>query len=249
MALRREAGLPFVAAPVPGTAGQAVRPVDARYAVAVFRFVDGRPGRFGAVLPARERAARVDLLAALHQSTRAARRAAVSRIELPRRAELEALLAGRPGPWRSGPFAEAGPGPAGPVPAAGHRPAGRLRPAGRGGPARPGRSSPTANRIRATCCGPARTGSWSTGTRPGSGRRNGTCGWWPARTAGSWPGTPGPTGRPVDPELLEFYRLRWALDDLSAFAARLRGPHRRTADAERAWRNLQLTIRLLARLG
>ena len=107
VALRGQAGLRFVAAPVPGTAGQAVRPVDGRYAVAVFRFVDGRPGRFGAVLAARERAARVDLLAALHQSTAAARQAAVSQVELPRRAELQALLDGRPGPWRSGPFAEA----------------------------------------------------------------------------------------------------------------------------------------------
>ena len=69
VALRRDAGLPFVAAPVPGAGGQTVRPVDARYAVAVFPFLPGRAGRFGAVLPERERAALVDMLAALHQST------------------------------------------------------------------------------------------------------------------------------------------------------------------------------------
>jgi spectinomycin phosphotransferase len=246
VALRGEAGLRFVAAPVPGTAGQAVRPVDGRYAVAVFRFVDGRPGRFGAVLAARERAARVDLLAALHQSTAAARRAAVSQVELPRRTELEILLDGRPGPWRSGPFAEAAR-----VLLARSRPlvtsrlaafdqlAGAAR---RAGPVITHGEPHPGNVLRA---GQARVlVDWDTaGLAPperdlwlvaGPGGRE------LARYARA-------TGRPADPELLEFYRLRWALDDLSAFAARLRGPHRRTADAARAWRNLQLAIQSLGR--
>ena len=80
--------------------------MDPRYAVAVFPFLRGAPGRFGAVLPERERAALVDMLAALHQSTPAARRAAVSRTELPRRADLEEALGELGRPWRAGPFAE-----------------------------------------------------------------------------------------------------------------------------------------------
>jgi spectinomycin phosphotransferase len=50
------------------------------------------------------------------------------------------------------------------------------------------------------------------------------------------------TGRAVEADLLAFYRLRWALDDLSAFALRLRAAHRRTADSEHAWRSLQQTV-------
>lgn len=54
------------------------------------------------------------------------------------------------------------------------------------------------------------------------------------------------TGRPVDPTALEFYRLRWALDDISCFVRDLRGGHRGTPDAEHAWHALELTIAQVA---
>ena len=54
------------------------------------------------------------------------------------------------------------------------------------------------------------------------------------------------TGRAIDPAALAFYRLRWALDDVSAFIPRLRAARQRTADAEHAWRALQETIALAA---
>jgi spectinomycin phosphotransferase len=50
------------------------------------------------------------------------------------------------------------------------------------------------------------------------------------------------TRRAVDPAALAFYRLRWALDDISAFTHRLRNRHRRTADAEHAWQGLKDTL-------
>jgi spectinomycin phosphotransferase len=186
------------------------------------------------------------MLAALHQSTPAAGQAAASRIELPRRAELEAIAAGQPGPCRSGPFAEAARvllARARPLVtarlAAFDRLAGtarRAEPVITHGEPHPGnvlRAGPDRVLVDwdTAGLGPPERDLWLV-TGPG-GREQ-------ARYARV-------TGRPVDPELLEFYRLRWALDDLSAFAARLRAPHGRTADAERAWRNLQLTIRLLAR--
>jgi hypothetical protein len=37
-------------------------------------------------------------------------------------------------------------------------------------------------------------------------------------------------------------RLRWALDDISASANRLRGEHERTADTEHAWQALKDTV-------
>ena len=52
----------------------------------------------------------------------------------------------------------------------------------------------------------------------------------------------GLTGHAVDHGLLEWYRLRWALDDISAFVHQLRSPHGRTADAEQAWQALQQTV-------
>jgi spectinomycin phosphotransferase len=57
------------------------------------------------------------------------------------------------------------------------------------------------------------------------------------------------TGRAIDPAALTFYRLRWALDDMSAFIPRLRAARQRTADAEHAWRALQETIAQASRLG
>ena len=42
------------------------------------------------------------------------------------------------------------------------------------------------------------------------------------------------TGRTVDPARLALYRLRWALDDISAFVSQLRSEHRHTADTEHA---------------
>jgi spectinomycin phosphotransferase len=49
-------------------------------------------------------------------------------------------------------------------------------------------------------------------------------------------------GRPVDPDALALYRLRWALDDISAFTRQLRSAHRRTPDGEHGLRCLQLLL-------
>jgi len=54
------------------------------------------------------------------------------------------------------------------------------------------------------------------------------------------------TGRPVDAAAFGFYRLRWALDDISCFVRNLRAPHRRTPGAEHAWRALELSVAQLA---
>jgi spectinomycin phosphotransferase len=50
------------------------------------------------------------------------------------------------------------------------------------------------------------------------------------------------TGRVVDPSRIELYRLRWALDDVRAFTARLRAPHDRTPGAEHAWQALRDSV-------
>jgi len=46
------------------------------------------------------------------------------------------------------------------------------------------------------------------------------------------------TGRPVDPNALVLYRLRWYLDDVASAVRMFRQPHRRTEDTERWWAEL-----------
>ena len=241
LALRRDAGLAFVAAPVPGAGGETVRPVDARYAVAVFPFVRGTPGEFGAVRSARERAALVDMLAALHRSTPAAGRAPVARIALPRRADLDADLAELGRPWRSGPLAE----PAralltGAEALVRERLAAFDQLAEDAAAAEPVITHGETHAGNVLWTGTERVlVDWDTvGLAPPErdlwmvvGETGGDC----DRYARA-------TGRTVDRELLAFYRLRWALDDLSAFTHRLRGAHGRTADAEHGWRSLDVTV-------
>ena len=55
------------------------------------------------------------------------------------------------------------------------------------------------------------------------------------------------TGRQVPAEQLEFYRLRWELDDLCSFGSWFAGSHRKTADTELGWRGVVEICQRLAR--
>jgi spectinomycin phosphotransferase len=240
LALRRDAGLEFVVAPVPGCGEALVRPVGPRYAMAVFPFLDGTAGRWGEPLPAVERAVLTDMLAALHGSAPPAP-ARVAAIGLARRAELDAALLDLGRPWRAGPFGE-------PVrtlvAGVGDRIRGLLegfdRRAGAAraegfvithGEPHPGnvmRAGPRRMLIDwdTVGLGPPERDLWMvTGETSEEVRRYASL-----------------TGRAVDHGLLEWYRLRWALDDISAFVHQLRSPHGRTADTEQAWQALQQTV-------
>jgi spectinomycin phosphotransferase len=242
LTLRRDAGLEFVVAPVPTCDGATLRPVGPRHAVAVFPFVRGRAGRFGQALPASERAALVDMLAALHRASRVvASGAPAAAIGLPRREDLDAALRDVDRPWRAGPFAE---------------------------PARTLLAG-AADQVRAllTVFDSLAGAVWASEfvithgePHPGNVMRVG-----PRRMLIDWDTVGlGPperdlwmvvsatgeesrryadlTGRPVDPAVLAWYRLRWALDDISAFVNQLRTEHRRTADTEHAWLALEETV-------
>jgi spectinomycin phosphotransferase len=239
--LRRRAGLRFVAAPVPALGGQTVRTLGPRYAIAAFGFLDGTSGRFGEDLPAGQRHELAGLLAALHRATPALARPPVAGIGLPRRAALDAVLGDLGRPWPGGPYGE-------PVRALLIRSADRVRHllarfdqlaervAAREAVITHGEPHP-ANIIRTggramlidwdtTGLAPPERDLWMIAAGDGDGLRRYTAA----------------TGRTVDPESLTFYRLRWALDDISAFVATLRSAHHRTADTEHAWRALRDTI-------
>ena len=254
--LRRDASLAFVVAPVPARDGEPVRPLGGRYAVAVFPFLRGEPGRWDEPLPAPERDELVAMLAALHRVDPAAVRLPRSGLEpsrpgleLPRpglglswRGELEEALRDLGRPWAGGPFAEPArallAGAAGPVRRrldALDRQAGALaaQPAvithGEPHPGnvfRPARGGLMLIDWDTVALAPPERDLWMVATGTGGELRRYT----------------ELTGRPVDHALLETYRLRWALDDISCFVRDLRAPHRRTPGTEQAWQALEISI-------
>jgi spectinomycin phosphotransferase len=246
LSLRRDAGLEFVLAPVPGCDGAPVRPLGPRHAVAVFPFLSGNPGRFGEVLPACERTVLVDMLAALHRSAPAA--APRPAIGLPRRETLEAALGDLGRPWRTGPFAE--PTRALLAGAADQIRSllgmfDRLADAARAGESVITHGEPHPGNIMRV--GPRRLLiDWDT---VGLGPPERDLWMVVSKTGGEARRYTGLTGRAVDPGRLAVYRLRWALDDISAFVGELRAEHRHTADTEHAWLALKQTVEAAAGPG
>jgi spectinomycin phosphotransferase len=246
LALRREAGLRFVAAPIPALGGETVRPLAARYAIAVFPFLDGTSGRFGEAYPSRRRVELAGLLAALHQATPTLARPPVARIGLPRRGALDAALDGLDQPWPGGPYCE--PARELLIRTAGQvrsllarfdqlaeRVAARAAVVTHGEPH--GANFIRANFMRAgtgtmlidwdtTGLAPPERDLWMIASNTGEELRRYTAA----------------TGRAIDRAALTFYRLRWALDDISAFLMQLRAARQRTAVTEHALRALQETI-------
>ena len=242
--LRRGAGLGFVLAPVPALDGRAVRPLGDRHALAVFPFLPGSAGQWDEPLPGPELGELVAMLAALHRVDPAAVRLPRREMGLSWRGDLEIALRELGRPWTGGPFAEPArellAGAAGPVrrglDALGRWIGARFSAEGlviTHGEPHPG------NIIRVTASGaimliewdtvglaPPERDLWMVATETGAELRRYT----------------ELTGRPVDMAVMELYRLRWALDDLSCVVRDLRTPHRRTPGTEDAWQALQLTI-------
>ncbi len=244
LALRDQAGLGFVVAPVPGRDGETVWPVNKKYAVAVYPYLDGATGEFGQPLPARARADLMGKLAALHQVVPTSQ-GPVTDTRLPLRHELEGALGQLDRPWTGGPFSAVA----------------RLLLASQAGPIRdllarfdrlaaqlaaaPDRvvthGEPHPANLMVTGDGvllidwdtvglarPERDLWWVLGDSGGSsdeGRRYTEA-----------------TRRVIDPAALAFYRIRWTLDDLAAFTQQLRAGHERTRDAAEAWQALKDTV-------
>ncbi|WP_018348532.1 phosphotransferase enzyme family protein [Longispora albida] len=105
-ALRHDAGLGFVVAPVLAADGTTAVPLGDRYALSVFPLVPGTAGRFGRHAPA-DREPVLRLLAELHEATPHAP-AGVPRADLvlPGRAGLEDALASAGTPWTGGVYSE-----------------------------------------------------------------------------------------------------------------------------------------------
>lgn len=242
-ALREEAGLGFVVAPLRAGDGTTLRRLDARrYAMSVFPYEEGRVGDFGDEPPADERALIIDLLAELHRTPPPLPTPARP-LELSGRTALEQALGDPSLPWLGGPYA---------------RPAQELiaeyaavlrrglaefdrRAAESGEPVVTHGEPHPGNLLRA----PGERlllVDWDTvGMAPPERDL-----WLVARDASDLARYADATGRRPDAGALALYRLRWALDDVAEFVEWFRSPHARTPGTEQSWAALTATLKQLA---
>lgn len=237
------AGLRFVIAPRLMGGGRSVRRIDDRYAVALFPFVDGRSGEFDEAGSDDV----VDLLAALHAATGVARTCATTvGLDLPGRAYIEAALCDGDQPWSGGPYSES-------VRAeiTGHRDdivevvalADRLARdvGGRGGAFVVTHGEPHPGNVMRTPDGPALV-DWDTVSLAPPERDL----WMLAATPDDPPALryAAATGRRLDPDALDVFRLSWDLRDLAEYLHLLRSPHAETEDTAQAFEGVQHCVRI-----
>jgi len=239
LALRRDAGLQFVLAPIPGRRGETVRRAGAHHTVALFPFVDGNCSRLGQGCAPAPRSRVIGMLAELHRATDLILPLSPRRHPaLPARHCLEAALGELDRTWTGGPFSE----PAREL-LASHASEIRSRMetfdrltrdvAAAGADLVITHGEPHAGNLLRTV-DQVLLVDWDT---VGLGL--------PERDL--WLVTNDPdelalyteaTGRPVDTAAIELYRLRWELDDIALFTSVFRSVHARTPDTEKAWHRL-----------
>jgi spectinomycin phosphotransferase len=238
-ALRHDAGLAFVLAPIAARAGDLLRRIDGRYTVSVFPFLAGHAQRFGPYADAGLRDRVLDLLIALHRATPAVR--AWAPPHAPRfagRGDLEAFLAEPDRPWDGGPYSEPARQALAPYADALTRlVAGFDRLIARTARSRehvvithgephPGNIMTVGEDLylidwdTAALAPPERDLSLLVGA-PDDG---------PARSQDRYQQA---TGRAVDPDAVTLYRLRWYLDDTASAVRMFRNAHQETADTRR----------------
>ncbi len=239
VALRQEAGLPFVVAPTPSSAGSPLERLTDRYALSVFPFVEGAGGGYADRMSPEDRKALLRMLGALHQASVSAqppRRDA----EIASRVELQRALGELDQPWGAGPFSEAAR-----TALAGHADTVRRRLAEfddlelrlgedalvvTHGEPHPGNVMRSASGLVLV--------DWDTVALAR-----------PERDL--WMLDDGSDdcfaayGRAPDPAAIALYRLAWPLTDVALFTATLRSAHERNADTELAMRSLAGTLREL----
>ena len=230
------AGLEFAVAPVPTAGGQALAPLGAGHAVAVFPYVDGAAGDFGDGLPEGDRLALIGILARLHGATPLAWQTALARSPTPAsRPALEAALGELGQPWSGGPYSE-------PVRRLLARHAARL-----------GRALARFDELVRAAAGSGPPVITHGEPHPGNIMRGGgrlllvdwdTAGlalperdlWLAAgddaRAAGRYAEL---TGRRVSGAAMDLYRLRWDLDDVALSVRDFRAPHVQNEDTALMW--------------
>jgi aminoglycoside phosphotransferase (APT) family kinase protein len=244
----RDCGRAFVIAPVLAGDGAPVARVTARFAVAVYPYVDGQAFGWGEFSSREQLLSVVDLLAAVHTAPAAARRhARADDFALPQRAELEAACDPAGEAADCGPYAQ----PASLLLRRFAAPVRRLL----------CRYDDLVRRARAR---PGRTVLTHGEPHPGNTMLTAD-GWvlvdWDTALVAPperdlWHldhGDPAvldayaqATGTSPRPWLLDLYRQRWDLTDLALCASGFRRPHARSADDDKSWELLNSLIRRVA---
>jgi spectinomycin phosphotransferase len=244
VALRDEAGLEFVLAPLPAVNGESARRIGQCHSVAVFPFVDGEARDFGDSTDPKQRAEMVRLLVRLHQATPIVAMSQPLELGFAGRSGLEAAMDDVNDAWNGGPYAE----PARAWLASHIDDLARLldafddvvravaatqeAPVITHGEPHPGNAMRSDGNLLlidwdTVALAPPERDLWLVATDSGEEV---------ARYQAE-------TGRKVSDTALSLYRQAWDLADIAAYIDEFRSPHARTADTEDAWTYLVNSIR------
>ena len=232
----RDIGLGFVIAPTLTQCGEPVCRIGPRHTVALFPFVDGRPGTFGYYESA-ERSALLAMLAELHRATPAVACIAQSiDLGLTGRGRLEAALRELDQTWTGGPLSE----PARQILARNSSYVAELLALG---------DRLSIDVARRSTNWVVTHGEPHGGNVMRTGESHVLVDWDtvalapPERDLWMLVGNGGDetssyadaTGHEPDEVAVNFFRLRWDLDDMVAFTDELRSPHQENQDTEKAY--------------
>lgn len=235
----RDSGLGFVVAPMRTRDEETLRRLGPRHTVALFPFVDGKAAEWGD--GHHDEAAVVSILAELHRATPGARAGTRSAgLRLPGRRHVEAGLRDVHEPWSGGPFSEAArhelaahAGDVAELLALADRLAARVESRGADWVVTHGEPHP----VNVILVGESPSlVDWDTVALAPPERDL----WMIVDDAGDELATAytDATGRPVDQDALDFFRLTWDLKDLAENLNSLRSPHEKTEDTEREYRGV-----------
>jgi hypothetical protein len=241
-ALRDDAGLEFVLAPIPSDGGTVLRRIDTRYAIRVEAFVDGAAGEFGE-FERQERRRMGTVLGRLHAASGSIPHGLPGREDfaLPGREGLEEAFVQLDTSWDHGPFAEPTRGllraHAGGVRerlSADDQLAGRVR--DEPGPWVVTHGEPHSANVIRDARGGLRLVDWDT-TLIGPRERD----LWMTLDAdlSGWDEYRKVMGSVrLNEEALGLYRERWALAEICVYVAEFRRPHEETEDTRTSWEEL-----------
>jgi spectinomycin phosphotransferase len=246
-ALRYQADLEFVVAPVTACDGELLHPVDDRYTVSVFPYLAGHAHPFGPYADAALRDQALDLITALHRATAAVRGKAPRHLPgFTGQADLHAFLLDPDRQWDGGPFSAA----------AHHLLAGRVADLTRlasGFDHLVDATAPVRANLVITHGEPHPANLMSTGGRLFLIDWDTTALGPPERdvaliATASNEGVDRyqeATGCELNSAVITLYRLRWYLDDLASAIRLFRNHHHDNADTRRWWQALDPQLRQL----